>query len=114
MDIQSKSCRHATPWCGPCKMMSPVLEAFEPKYGNTLKVAKINVDENPQTTESFAVMAIPTLVLFRDGVVVDQVTGYRSKDQLKAWVRAVQTCEASLDSQPSHISMVEAGVYAPT
>ncbi|MCL6633724.1 MAG: thioredoxin family protein [Alicyclobacillus herbarius] len=63
-----------------------MLEAFEPKYGNTLKVAKINVDENPQTTESFAVMAIPTLVLFRDGVVVDQVTGYRSKDQLKAWV----------------------------
>lgn len=74
------------PWCGPCKMMAPVLDEFESEFGDKMKVAKINVDDNPQTAEQFAVMSIPTLVLFQDGVAVDQVSGYRSKDQLKAWV----------------------------
>lgn len=74
------------PWCGPCKMMSPVLDKFESEFEDQLKVAKINVDENQQTAEMFAVMEIPTLILFRDGAAIDQVTGFRSKHQLKDWI----------------------------
>ncbi|SDN50964.1 thioredoxin [Paenibacillus sp. yr247] len=67
------------PWCGPCKMLSPVLDEFESEFGEQLKVAKINVDDNLQTANNFAVMGVPTLILFQDGVAVDQVSGYRSK-----------------------------------
>ncbi|SDN51647.1 thioredoxin [Paenibacillus sp. yr247] len=73
-------------WCGPCKMLSPVLDDFESEFGDQLKVAKINVDDNLQTTGNFAVMGVPTLILFQDGVAIDQVSGYRSKDQIKAWI----------------------------
>jgi thioredoxin 1 len=74
------------PWCGPCKMLAPVLDEFESEAGDKVKVAKVNVDDNQQTAESFAVMSIPTLILFQDGVAVDKISGFRSKDQIKTWI----------------------------
>lgn len=76
------------PWCGPCKMLAPVLDELSVEAGGSLKVVKVNVDDNEQTPASFSVMGIPTMILFKDGEAVDQMTGYRSKDQLNAWLES--------------------------
>jgi thioredoxin 1 len=76
------------PWCGPCKMLSPVLDEIANEEAGNLKVVKVNVDENQQTPGNFSVLGIPALILFKDGAVVKQVTGYRSKEQLKAWINS--------------------------
>ncbi|WP_028403319.1 thioredoxin [Ectobacillus panaciterrae] len=70
------------PWCGPCKMIAPVLEEIDTEMGDTVKIIKLDVDENPETTRKFGVMSIPTLILFKDGEVVDQVIGYQPKEAL--------------------------------
>lgn len=71
-------------WCGPCKMMAPVLEDLSDQHGEKLSVAKLDVDENPATTAEFGIMSIPTLILFVDGQPVKQIVGYQPKDQLEA------------------------------
>jgi len=63
------------PWCGPCKMAAPVLEKIAGDYEGQLKVCKVNVDEERQIASQHGIMSIPTLFLFKDGQVVDQVTG---------------------------------------
>jgi thioredoxin 1 len=70
------------PWCGPCKMIAPVLEELD-KEIETLKIAKLNVDDNPESASRFGVMSIPTLIVFKDGQPVDKVVGFQSKDALK-------------------------------
>lgn len=70
------------PWCGPCKMIAPVLEELDKELG-TLKIAKVNVDDNPESAGRFGVMSIPTLIVFKDGQPVDKVVGFQSKDALK-------------------------------
>lgn len=70
------------PWCGPCKMIAPVLEELDKELGN-LKIAKVNVDDNPESASRFGVMSIPTLIVFKDGEPVDKVVGFQSKDALK-------------------------------
>lgn len=74
------------PWCGPCKMIAPVLEELDQEIGSTLKIAKLNVDDNPDTASRFGVMSIPTLIIFKDGQPVDKVVGFQSKDALKSAV----------------------------
>jgi thioredoxin 1 len=69
-------------WCGPCKMMAPVLDELSTEYAEQLTVGKLDVDENPTTTEQFGIMSIPTLVLFQNGEAVKQIVGYRPKAQL--------------------------------
>lgn len=74
------------PWCGPCKMVSPVVEALEEDFEGGIRVAKVNVDDNMNKASEYGVRALPTLMLFRDGQVVAQKSGAASKEDLAAWV----------------------------
>ena len=69
-------------WCGPCRMVAPVLEELASEHSGKLTVAKLNVDENPYTARQFDVMSIPTLILFQDGVEKKRLVGARSKQNL--------------------------------
>jgi len=64
------------PWCGPCKMMSPVVDSVAAKYGDKVKFVKLNTDENPLTASHFQISGIPSLLLFKNGTVLDRVVGY--------------------------------------
>ena len=70
-------------WCGPCRMVSPVVEEVAEEMAGRLKVVKLNVDENPNVTSQYGIMSIPTLALFADGQLKEKLIGYRPKDQLK-------------------------------
>ena len=72
------------PWCGPCKAIGPVLEDLAAEFGNTLTVAKINVDDHQQKAAAFGVRAIPTLVLFKDGAPVETLVGVQNRSSLIA------------------------------
>ena len=71
-------------WCGPCRMIAPVLEELAAEYGDRLVVGKVNVDENRQIAARFGIRSIPTLLFFRDGSRVDQVIGAHPKGTIKA------------------------------
>ena len=77
------------PWCGPCKSIAPVLEELANEYSGKLKVAKLNVDDNPQTPSSYNVRGIPNLVFFKGGKVVDQIVGAVPKDQLLSVIKKI-------------------------
>ena len=76
-------------WCGPCKAIAPVVEEITAKYSGKLKVAKVNVDQNGASPSRYGVRGIPTLILFKDGKVVDQIVGYVSADVIEAKVAKV-------------------------
>ncbi|GAA3960943.1 MULTISPECIES: thioredoxin TrxA [Allohahella] len=73
-------------WCGPCKMIAPVLEEIADEYGDKLKVCKLNIDENEQTPPKFSIRGIPTLMLFKNGNVDATKVGALSKSQLTAFL----------------------------
>jgi len=69
-------------WCGPCKMLAPVLEELAEEKADSLTVAKVNVDDSPETANAFSIMSIPTIILFKDGQAVDKLVGYTTKKNL--------------------------------
>ncbi|WAA11621.1 thioredoxin [Fervidibacillus halotolerans] len=69
-------------WCGPCRMIAPVLEEIDAEIGDKVKITKLDVDHNQETAAKYGVMSIPTLILFKDGEIVDKVIGYRPKEAL--------------------------------
>lgn len=71
------------PWCGPCKAIGPVIDELADEYDGKVKIFKMNVDDNPATPGKFGIRAIPTLIVFKGGQVVDQITGAVGKPQLK-------------------------------
>jgi thioredoxin 2 len=72
------------PWCGPCRFVSPILDQLANKYAGRLKVVKVNVDENQGIARRYEAMSIPTLVVLRDGSVVNRIVGALSKEKLEA------------------------------
>ena len=70
------------PWCGPCKAIGPVIEDLAEEYKGKVTILKMNVDDNPVTPGQFGIRAIPTLILFKNGEIVDQITGAVGKKQL--------------------------------
>lgn len=70
------------PWCGPCKAVGPVIEDLSKEYEGRLKVVKLNTDENPKTAQAYAIKGIPSLYLFKAGVLVEKVVGAVSKQHL--------------------------------
>ena len=71
-------------WCGPCKMIAPVVEEIAAEYEGKVKVAKLNVDDNRATSSAFKVISIPTLIVFKGGNEVDRSVGFKTKKELKA------------------------------
>ncbi|WP_028579694.1 thioredoxin [Desulfogranum japonicum] len=71
------------PWCGPCKAIGPVIDELAEEFDGKVSIAKMNVDDNPATPGKFGIRAIPTLILFKGGEVVDQITGAVGKTQLQ-------------------------------
>ena len=73
-------------WCGPCKAVAPVLDELARDYAGRLTVAKVDIDENPMTPNEYGVRGIPTMLLFRDGKLLDQKVGAHPRNVLKGWI----------------------------
>ena len=76
-------------WCGPCRMIGPVFEELSGQYAGKVKFVKVNVDENPKTPATYGVRGIPTLIMFKEGKIVEQVVGAVPKAQLESLVKKV-------------------------
>lgn len=76
-------------WCGPCRMVAPVVEELAGEYEGKVTMAKLNVDENPKTASQYGIMSIPTLFIFKDGAPVSNIIGFRPKAELKKSIDAV-------------------------
>ena len=76
-------------WCGPCRAIAPVVEELAAQYEGQVKIGKCNVDENPKTPGQYGIRAIPTLILFKNGTVAEQITGAVSKSTLENAIKKV-------------------------
>ncbi len=74
------------PWCGPCKMLGPVIEDIEKELGEKVTFVKLNVDENPVTSQTYSVSSIPTLLVFKGGVIANKLVGFRPKQEIMALI----------------------------
>lgn len=73
-------------WCGPCKMLTPILEELAPELTDKAHIVKINIDQNPQVASQLGVRSIPTLILFKDGQAISNMVGVNPKPKIKTWV----------------------------
>jgi thioredoxin len=71
------------PWCGPCRIVAPTIEQLARKYAGRVKVAKLNTDENPEITSSYGILSIPTLLIFKEGKLVDRMVGAIPKGEIE-------------------------------
>lgn len=78
------------PWCGPCRMLSPVVDDLAAEKKEILKVVKVNIDEEPELAQKFGVMSIPTLAVIKDGKVVATSVGAKPKQALEEWIEKVK------------------------
>jgi len=74
------------PWCMPCRMLGPVIEKVAEKYDGKIILAKLNVDENPEISEKYGIMSIPSVKLFVDGKIVDEFGGFIPEKQIESWL----------------------------
>jgi len=77
------------PWCGPCRMLAPIIEELSKEYDGKVKVAKINTDENPSIAARYKISAIPTILIFQGGQVVDQLVGVHPKPEIKTLLEKI-------------------------
>ena len=77
------------PWCGPCRMLAPVVEELATQYAGKMKVAKLNTDEGPQISTKYAITSIPTIIFFRKGEIAAQVSGLQSKAALEEKINSL-------------------------
>jgi thioredoxin 1 len=77
------------PWCGPCQMVAPILEAVSEKMGDKMRFVKLNTDENMKTAQDYEIMAIPSLLVFKKGEVAERIVGVRPQDQLEAQLQEI-------------------------
>ena len=100
-------------WCGPCKMIAPILDEVSREYGGKLTVAKLNVDENQATPAKFGIRGIPTLMLFKNGAVVGTKVGALSKSQLTAFIDSNLCSRRRVDVTRPHSSRARARLVGP-
>ncbi|MBT3292827.1 thioredoxin [Candidatus Peregrinibacteria bacterium] len=77
------------PWCGPCKQMLPIVDELTAEYDGKVKIVKLSVDDNPETSSKYGVMSIPTFIIFKGGEAVSTIIGAKSKEDMKAELDAV-------------------------
>jgi len=77
------------PWCGPCKAITPTMEALSETYGDQMVFTKVNVDENPLTPSKYGIQAIPTLIFFKSGEIAEQITGMVAKEKLEETIKGI-------------------------
>ena len=74
-------------WCGPCKMLAPTLDSLAQEFGDTMQICKVNVDQNPENATKYHVRSIPFLSLFKDGQLIESITGSKSQQDLSTWIK---------------------------
>lgn len=79
------------PWCGPCRMLTPILEELENDFKGEITVAKLNIDENPDITSQFGIMSIPTMIFFENGQPIEKISGYHPKEILSDYLTSKLT-----------------------
>ncbi len=77
------------PWCGPCRMLAPVVEQVAKENAGKIKVCKLNIDENPKTASQYGIMSIPTLLFFKGGKVIEQIIGAVPKEKIDSKIRSI-------------------------
>lgn len=83
------------PWCGPCRMIAPLLEQFAAAFAGRVKFTKLNIDDTPALAGEYEITGVPTLILFHDGEVVDQMVGFPGPRQFKAWLEKAADAPAT-------------------
>lgn len=79
------------PWCGPCRMVAPILDELASEYAGRLKIAKLNVDENPETASRYDTRSIPTMLIFKGGTLVERIVGALPKEKIEQYILSVIT-----------------------